>query len=120
MQEAEFRKWMVDQGHSLSTQNTQVQDAKRLEAHYGDLDEAYDADGLEGIKAELAYSKADERAGRENPARFPIDGNLYANLSHYRSTLNYYIQFRSGTAGDGFDRALLRNCAWGIPQVNRV
>ena len=53
MNEAEFRKWMVDQGHSLATQNTQAQDAKRLEAHYGDLDEAFDADGLEGIKAEL-------------------------------------------------------------------
>lgn len=129
MQEAEFRKWMVDQGHSLSTQNTQVQDAKRLEAHYGDLDEAFDTDGLEGIKAQLAYSKADERAGRDNPARFPIDGNLYANLSHYRSTLNYYIQFRSGTTGEGFDSvdaekriALFddsRTVHWPIRQTNR-
>ncbi len=77
MQEAEFRAWIAKKSDSPSTQNTRVQDAKRVEAHYGDLDEAYDADGLEGIKAELAYSKADERAGRENPARFPIDGNLY-------------------------------------------
>lgn len=129
MNEAEFRKWMVDQGHSLATQNTQAQDAKRLEAHYGDLDEAFDADGLEGIKAELAYSKADERAGKKNPARFPIDGNLYANLSHYRSTLNYYIQFRSGTAVSGYDSleadkriALFDDAGtahWPVRQTNR-
>lgn len=104
MKEAEFRAWMESNGHSPSTQSTQATDAKRLEAHYGDLDEAFDTDRLEGLRSQLRYSKEDERAGRDNPAMFPINGDLYGNLSHYRSTLTYYAKFRTDADAGSDDR----------------
>lgn len=90
---------MVAEGHASATQNTQVTDARRIETHYGDLDDAYDEDELEAIREALTYSKADERAGRPNPAKFTIDGDLYSNLAHFRSTLSFYARFRKATDG---------------------
>lgn len=116
MREA-FREWLSRQGYTKSTQQTQWTDAKRLEDHYGDLDALYDRDEFAELKTSLKYSKEDERAGKPNPAKFDIDGNLYSNLASYRATLTYFSRFRlseregeSGSeaaAGFQIDRAAL-------------
>ena len=59
MKAQEFRDWLADQDLEASTQNTQVNDVRRIETHYGDLDLAYEADRLEAIRTSLTYSKAD-------------------------------------------------------------
>jgi 5-methylcytosine-specific restriction protein B len=130
VRETEFREWMADEGQAPATQNTITMDARRLETYYGDLDEAFDTDGFEAIRQALAYSKADERADRPNPARFPIEGDLYANLSHYRSTLNAYARFRSAadtasTGAEDIDKRIelfddQGNAHWPVRQRDRA
>ncbi len=129
MQEAEFRNWIAAKGQPLNTQNTRISDARRLEVHYGDLDELYDKDGFDGLQDELRYSAEDQRAGQPNPAKFEINGDLVKNLIHYRSTLTTYAQFRSETdqAGDfsGADKRITLyddngTAHWPVQQTNRA
>ena len=94
MREAEFEEWLR-RNYQPNTVNTQMTQARRLRDAYGDLDHLYDADGFAGLRATLAYSKSDERASKPNPAKFSINGNLYANLASYRATLGFYGRFRS-------------------------
>jgi hypothetical protein len=89
-----FRSWLQSQGFDRNTVSTQLSHVARLERHFGDLDAAFDADGFERLRTTLAYTKEDERNRRPNPAPFAIDGNLYSNLAGYRTTLNYYSDFR--------------------------
>ena len=96
----QFKTWLSQQNISQLTQEMQLQRAERIERAYGDLDDLFDADRLAGVMATFAFSKADEKASRGNPSKLPIDGDLYNNLSTYRSTLNRYIRFRDALAGD--------------------
>ena len=96
MREEEFRAWMVANGQSPATVSTRTSDARRVEAHYGDLDEAYDRDRFAAILSTLSYSAADKAAGRPNPSRFEINGDLNESLSNFRSLLSAYSDFRSG------------------------
>lgn len=89
-----FRQWIDQQPLMATTKNTVSADLNRIERDYGDLDEAYDRDRFAAILSALTYSKDDERAGRANPSKFKIDGDLYANLAHYRGALSYYRRFR--------------------------
>jgi hypothetical protein len=91
-----FRDWLEARGYDPKTISTQMSQLARLEKHFGDLGEAFDKDRFETIRARLAYSKEDERQARPNPAPFPIEGDVYSNLSSYRTTLNYYSAFRIG------------------------
>jgi hypothetical protein len=91
-----FRDWLEARGYDPKTISTQMSQLARLEKHFGDLGEAFEKDRFETIRARLAYSKEDERQARPNPAPFPIEGDVYSNLSSYRTTLNYYRAFRTG------------------------
>lgn len=108
MREAEFRSWLEGQGYSPNTVNTQLAQSRRLDQAYGNLDDHLARDNFAGLRGALAYSAADRRDGRPNPARFPINGDLYANLASYRATLTYYERFAgSKSTAAGFDRAAL-------------
>ncbi len=100
MREAEFRSWLRAEGYSSNTVNTQLTQAKRIDQAYGDLDSLFAGDGFASLRRALAYSAADRRAQRPNPAGFPINGDLYANLASYRATLTYYERF-AGTGRQG-------------------
>ena len=107
MREAEFKAWMEAEGYSKTTVATQMTDVRRIEKAYGNLDNLTDGQTLATIRASLQYSKADEGAGRANPSRFEIDGNLYDSLAHFRATLNFYQRFLDAGAvvrsGSTFD-----------------
>lgn len=92
----EFREWMEGRGFDPKTVSTQMSQFARLERYFGNLDKAFDEDRFEAIRSRLAYTKEDERSGRPNPAPFAIQGDVYSNLSSYRTTLNYYSDFRTG------------------------
>lgn len=93
MQEDAYSAWMAARGYETPTQSTSLSSIRRIEAAYGRLEDAYTADGFEGILAELAYSKSDERGNQPNPSRIPITGNLFNSLSSLRTHLNYYRRF---------------------------
>lgn len=98
MREA-FREWLRQRYPNVKTQTTQWAQAQRIEREYGDLDQAYDADRFAAIRQSLTYSKDDERAGRQNPSRLQINGDIYKNLAGYRGTLGFYTRFREAEAG---------------------
>ena len=128
MKETEFRSWIAAKGQPQNTQNTRISDARRVETHYGDLDELYDQDEFAALLETLSYSAEDQRSGRENPAKFEINGDLVKNLAHYRSTLATYAQFRSESdqAGDfsGADKRITlfdddSTAHWPVQQTDR-
>lgn len=96
MREAEFREWLEAQGYEDATVLMQVNRVRRIEQSYGDLDALVENGGLQKLQQELTYSKADERAQKPNPAKFPIEGSIYNNMATYRKTLDYYRQFSEG------------------------
>lgn len=96
MREAEFRAWLEAQNYEDATIVMQINRVRRIEHSYGDLDALIEKGGLEELQQELAYSKADERAEKPNPAKFPVNGNVYNNMATYRKTIDYYRQFASG------------------------
>ena len=98
MREAEFKAWMEAEGYSANTINTQMSDVRRLDKVYGDLDSLPNGQTLGAIRDSLAYSKADQRDERSSPAKFEIDGDLYANLAHFRAALNFYQRFTDAQA----------------------
>ncbi|ARU18291.1 AAA family ATPase [Croceicoccus marinus] len=101
MKTAEYKAWLEAEGNLPNTVSTRISDARRIEKHFGDLDEAFREDKCARIFARLAYSKADEAAGLPNPSAIAVDGNVYDTLAHFRSTLNSYVKFRdSAHLGD--------------------
>ena len=80
---AEFRSWLVRQGHTERSAGTRESHAARVEHYHGDLDDHHERDGLEGLMRLFTYSVDDQRSSRPNPTRIPIDGDLHNNLASY-------------------------------------
>jgi len=109
MREAEFRAWLEARDYEDATIVMQINRVRRIEQSYGNLDALLENGGLEELQQELTYSKADERAQKPNPAKFPVNGNVYNNMATYRKTIDYYRQFAIGNVvpqGDGKDITL--------------
>ncbi|MDG5751969.1 hypothetical protein P8R33_12700 [Qipengyuania sp. XHP0211] len=114
MRDAEYRAWLETQELVSSSVSTKMSDARRVSQAHGDLDQHFVNDQMASLLAKFAYSKADEEQGRANPTELPIEGNLYNNLSGYRSAINTYRRFCE--AGDnpqgrlsGLDRQIILN-----------
>lgn len=92
-----YRSWLEQQSYAAGTIQAQMHRAGRVEEHYGDLDEHYDRDQLQGVIGELKYSTADERSNKPNPSRIPFNGNTRNNLASYRHAVESYCKFRRET-----------------------
>lgn len=97
MRDEDFRRWFKEQKYGESTIETQLSYAHIIEQTYGELDGLYDADGLNGILTELAYSAADKTASQPNPSKLKLWGDTYRDLARLRFTISYYQRFRQGT-----------------------
>lgn len=101
----DYRGWLMAQGYSDNTCNTQLSQTRRLEASYGPLDEVFSSGQADALRASLTYSAEDERRGKPNPSRLQITGNLRSNLASYRNSLAFYGRFLAETAGAPEGRA---------------
>ena len=88
-----FRAWLEQSGLERSTVDSYASDAKRVEKHYGDLDELYSEDRLERLLRDLRYSAEDARKNAPNPSRLPIDGDLSKTLPSYGVALRKYREY---------------------------
>ncbi|MFZ1468894.1 MAG: endonuclease NucS domain-containing protein [Paracoccaceae bacterium] len=94
-----FRNWAA-QGLSSNSLNSYLSGLRSLETAYGDLDAAYSTDCFAAVFKDLTYTATDDRAGRPNPSRVPIQRNLMKQLSNLRSHLRFYESYKEG-AGNG-------------------
>ena len=90
-----YRAWLERREPPLkpNTVRTLVTDARRVEKHYGDLDELHAQDRLAGLEQELRYSAADARSKAPNPSRIPVPNPM--SLSPYRTTIRKYREYRA-------------------------
>lgn len=98
-----FADWLSREGYAPVTVRTRLSDARRVQAAYGDLDQAYAEDGLAALKDILRYTAADRAEGRPNPTRLDISpgrsGNIstsiYNNLQAATSALRAFERYKA-------------------------
>ncbi len=90
----DYPAWLLRAVPSEATARTKLSELRRVESVYGDVDDAFDRDELQGLIEELTYTSEDARRGRENPSRLEINGDLRNNLASYKSAVMKYARFR--------------------------
>ncbi|MCY3753337.1 MAG: hypothetical protein OXG99_04520, partial [Alphaproteobacteria bacterium] len=98
MRTDEYRAWLERGNLAARYIGTLVSDARRIDKHYGDLDELYDEDRLDGVLQTLRYSTEDKRTNAPNPSKLSIDGDLHKTLPAYSNTVRKYRKFREANA----------------------
>jgi hypothetical protein len=93
---SEYDAWLRAQGYDSGTVRSQMHRVGRVEQYVGDLDRHFAHDRLDGVLETLRYSTEDERRGRPNPTRIPINGTLRTNLGSYRNAVALYRKFLDG------------------------
>lgn len=101
-----FLTWLDIHQKNQTTRQNSVAFVRRIETHYGDLDEHYERDALESVLSELEYSAIDERNNEPNPSRLEINGNIRNSLASHKSRLNQYIRFKEDADFDATARTL--------------
>jgi hypothetical protein len=92
----DYSSWLRARGYDEGTITAQLHRSSRVEKHHGDLDRHFEHDRLEGVLSVLRYSTEDQRRGRANPTRIPINGDLRTNLASYRNAVVLYRRFLDG------------------------
>lgn len=104
MSEVGFRRWL-ENNYAPNTVNTKLFEIRQLQDAYGDLDELYDRDRLDSVMRTLQYSAQDKAAGKPNPSRLELKSDLLRDLSNYRTTINYFRNYREGKSRPKFEDA---------------
>lgn len=94
LNETGFKSWLEANNYSSNTIQTKLSEARQLAKAYGDLDDLFEQDRLEGVRATLIYSASDRAHNKPNPSRVELTSDLYRDLSNLRTTINYYKRFR--------------------------
>jgi endonuclease len=89
----DYQLWLTRQKYDAGTITAQLHRAGRVESYYGDLDQLFATDRLEGVIAALQYTTEDQRSGRPNPSKIPFEGNIQNNLSSYKGAIKLYRRF---------------------------
>jgi hypothetical protein len=100
MQEDAYRAWLEAQPITTKTTANQMSWIHRLEAAFGDLDAAFNADSLETILKALDYSRNDAKAGKPLPLGIVSQGDLYETMATLRHAANKYRMFRLSQAAE--------------------
>ncbi|WP_457586652.1 MrcB family domain-containing protein [Ensifer canadensis] len=100
-----FRRWL-ENNYAPNTVSTKLFEIRQLQAAYGNLDELYEEDRLSSVIRTLQYTAQDKAAGKPNPSRLDLKSDLLRDLSNYRTTINYFINYREGKG-----RSTLENVA---------
>ena len=99
MKTEEYRNWLSCQNYQDNTIGAQMHRTSRVEECYGNLDDLFEKDKLDGLIKELSYSKADLNLNKPNHTKIPFNGNPYNNLASYRDAIRRYRRFCT----EGFD-----------------
>jgi MoxR-like ATPase len=101
MHESEFSQWLANDyrteaGKTMDStvRSSRMSNCRRVEQFLGDLDEAYERDGMAALLAKLELSRRDD-APRHN---IPIDGDLYNGTATLKAATRLYQKFRSSTS----------------------
>jgi hypothetical protein len=92
-----FKTWLESR-YRPNVVASRMSNCKRVEEHYEDLDLLYDTHRMTTLLSCLEYSTDDERHGRPNPSKIPIQGILRTGLAALRHAVCLYIKFRKGEA----------------------
>lgn len=90
-----YENWLLAQGYAQNTCTAQMYRVRKVESHYGELEEIWRAGKFEALVDDLTYSTEDERHGRPNPSRIPFNGDIRTNLASYRDAAKRYVDFLS-------------------------
>jgi hypothetical protein len=104
MDEQEFFKWLINNGHAENTARSRTANCKRVCEYEGDLDKLYKADHCQNLLNRLKYTSEDQAHNRRALHAVPIEGNIYNGTATLRSAVNLYIEFlknRNTTTSSG-------------------
>lgn len=100
-----LQSWLAARGASTSTFSRVM----RLQDTYRDLLGLYKVDRLTGLIEALTYGAADERAGKPNVSKVPIEGNLrngLASLKNAAVLLKIYLNEYYSIPNDTIDHSV--------------
>ena len=96
-----FTDWLIaTKGITKKSAAARRSRLRRIEREYGDLDKHWQKDQCNSILAELNYSKRDERAGKPNPSKLKINGDIFNGLAFLKNSLSGYTEFKKSIAED--------------------
>lgn len=96
-----FEQWLIAQQYEQNVIRSQLSRVESIRRAYPDLDAQFERDALASLRAELSYSRDDERNQLSNPSRLVIDGSIYNGLASYRSALNLYLRYKQEAINPG-------------------
>ena len=93
-----FRAWL--KANNMNVENA-IACCRRVEEALGNLDLAFDADGLDSMIEHLSYTKADERANKLPPdgISFKDGASIYDGMATLKRHVKTYRDFRRGQDG---------------------
>ncbi len=98
MQRDVYLGWMRRGNTGRKTHSDQLSRIRRLESAFGDLDAAFDADGMFGVLRALRYSKADATNHKALPTGIVSDGEPAKTMATLRHAANQYLKFKAETS----------------------